>query len=173
MGIDGDGQADLKNHGGIDKAICVYASEHQPAWAQFLGIDQFPNGGFGENFTVAGLLETDVCIGDIYQIGEVILQVSQPRQPCWKLARRWNKKQLTPEVKRTGKTGWYFRVMQPGTVASPASIELLERGGDEGKWTIALANKIISDQETNPELVQALAAFPPLSNGWKRQLERK
>ena len=175
-GIAGDGQADLKNHGGPDKAICVYPSEHFCDWAAYLNISTFPAGGFGENLTVAGLLETDVCIGDTYRIGELLVQVSQPRQPCWKLARRWNCKALTPEVQRTGKTGWYFRVLQPGKISAGMEIQSVEKSkrhdADSG-WPIQMANQIIYDPNADASLVKALASFEPLSESWKSQLSQK
>ena len=101
-GLDGDGQADLTVHGGPDKAICVYPSEHFPHWHTSLGL-AMQAGAFGENFTVADANESSVCIGDTYQAGDVIVQVSQPRQPCWKLARRWQQKKpdhLSPTARQ-------------------------------------------------------------------------
>jgi MOSC domain-containing protein YiiM len=84
--LDGDGQADLENHGGPEKAVNVYPIEHYSYWADALSLD-LPRGSFGENFTIEGILESNACIGDIFEIGESLVQVSQPRQPCWKLAR--------------------------------------------------------------------------------------
>lgn len=98
-GLEGDGQADLRHHGGPDKAVCVYSAEHFAYWRDDLGFgEEFGGGAFGENFTVAGLDESSVCIGDVWRIGNVELQVTQPRQPCWKLARRWRLKDLTARV---------------------------------------------------------------------------
>ena len=174
-GIVGDGQADLKNHGGPDKAICVYPSEHFCDWEAFLNKNAFPAGGFGENLTVAGLLESDVCIGDTYRIGQLLVQVSQPRQPCWKLARRWDCKTLTPEVQRTGKTGWYFRVLEPGKISAGMEIDLVEKStcaDAESGWTIKIANQIIYDQNADISLIEALASFEPLSQSWKSQLNQ-
>ena len=116
-GLDGDGQADLTVHGGPDKAICVYPSEHFPHWHTSLGL-AMQAGAFGENFTVADC-ESSVCIGDTYQAGDVIVQVSQPRQPCWKLARRWQQKNLTALVQQQGKTGWYFHAFSPVAAFKP------------------------------------------------------
>src|SRR5688572_910438 len=84
----GDGQADLVNHGGRDKAVNVYPADHFWNWETELGIPNLSGGAFGENFTTVRALETDVCIGDVYEIGGAVVQISQPRQPCWKLARR-------------------------------------------------------------------------------------
>ena len=86
LNLTGDGQADRTNHGGPDKAVCVYPADHYEFWRHDLGLPDIPLGAFGENFTVAGLGEADVCIGDVWAVGDAVFQVSQPRQPCWKLA---------------------------------------------------------------------------------------
>lgn len=137
--IEGDGQADLQNHGGPDKAVLCYAASHYLAWERELN-QGFPYGGFGENFTIEGLDETNVCIGDIFQIGESRLQVSQNRGPCWKISRRWNIPDLLDRVTATGRTGWYLRVLQEGYVEVGQSIELVERMNP--KWTIARVNDV-------------------------------
>ena len=123
LGLVGDGHADLANHGGLDKAVCVYPGVHYPAWRAALadvldgthGVREFDAGAFGENVTVSLVSERDVCIGDTYDIGSVIVQVSQPRQPCWKLSRKWRIKDLTAQAVANGQTGWYFRVLREGT----------------------------------------------------------
>ena len=143
LGLEGDGQADLVNHGGPDKAICVYSFDHYPYWQKVLSDEQLAPGAFGENFTVADIAESDVCIGDTWRVGdEVIVQVSQPRQPCWKLARRWQRKITRAyEVQENGKTGWYFRVLKLGTVEAGMPLTLVERPHPD--WTIARANKVM------------------------------
>src|SRR4051812_26616061 len=89
LGLAGDQQADRENHGGIDKAVLAYSADHYPGWRTHLNLPDMPYGGFGENLTVAGLDESGVCIGDRWQARDVVFQVSQPRQPCWKMGRRW------------------------------------------------------------------------------------
>ena len=91
--FDGDGQADLVNHGGRDKAVLAYSADHGEFWTDFLGATP-PPGGFGENLYIAGQDESTVCVGDLFSIGTAQLQVCQPRQPCWKLARRWQRGDL-------------------------------------------------------------------------------
>ncbi|MGH2369464.1 MAG: MOSC domain-containing protein, partial [Chloroflexota bacterium] len=113
-----DAQADLSVHGGPDKAVCVYAADHYAYWRTNLRRADLPYGAFGENFTVAGMDETEVCIGDVFAVGQAQVQVSQPRQPCWKLARRWRVRDLAARVERMGYTGWYFRVLAEGIVAA-------------------------------------------------------
>jgi MOSC domain-containing protein YiiM len=100
--LEGDGQADLVHHGGADKAVCAYSSDHWRHWEAIFPPDQSQAGAFGENFTVEGLSEPDVCIGDVFSVGTAVIQVSQPRQPCWKLARRWRIKNLAFQVEQTG-----------------------------------------------------------------------
>jgi MOSC domain-containing protein YiiM len=114
--IAGDGQADLYNHGGVDKAVLAYSADHYPKWREELRLPEMPHGAFGENLTIAGLNEGSVCIGDIFRIGPVTFEVSQPRQPCWKLARRWRMHELTGLVVRNGRSGWYLRVLEEGWI---------------------------------------------------------
>ena len=95
----GDGQADRKNHGGPYRAVLGYSADHYPVWREDLDMPDLPYGAFGENFTIAGLDEESVALGDVFRVGDqVVLQVSQPRAPCWKLARRWEIKDLTARV---------------------------------------------------------------------------
>jgi MOSC domain-containing protein YiiM len=166
--IDGDGQADLEVHGGPDKAICVYAADHYAFWQEELKLADMPPGAFGENFTVSGLVESDVCIGDVWRVGDaVVVQISQPRQPCWKLARRWQIKTLTARVIETGKTGWYFRVLTEGAVAAGAELVLAER--PHASWTIAAANRVMYDR-TDRAGATVLGAVEELSESWRAEL---
>lgn len=167
-GLKGDQQADRRYHGGSEKAVCVYASEHYPYWRDKLGFTEMPNGAFGENFTTSGLLESEVCIGDVHRIGEALVQVSQPRQPCWKLARRWQVKDLTAQVERTGFTGFYFRVLKHGYVEPGAEFVLQERPFPQ--WSIALANEIMHHRRSDKDAARELAECPLLSSSWKDSL---
>lgn len=164
----GDGQADLKNHGGPDKAVLAYSADHYPAWRRELDRPDLPYGAFGENFTIAGLSEDEVCIGDRYAIGEARVQVSQPRQPCWKLARRWRIKDLTAQVERTGRTGWYFRVLTEGYVEPGLAVILLDRPFPQ--WTVTRASEIMRRSRDDPAAAVELAACPLLSAGWQQTL---
>ena len=169
-GLAGDRQADLVNHAGPDKAICAYAAGHYAAWdaelRPMLGDGAFGEGAFGENLTIQGLDEGSVCIGDVFAVGrEVVVQVSQPRQPCWKLARKWRLKDLTARAVANGRTGWYFRVVRPGTVGGGDAVQLLER--PHAAWTVSAANLVMHHRVGN---AAALAALPPLSASWKRTL---
>ncbi|TDU81533.1 MOSC domain-containing protein YiiM [Prosthecobacter fusiformis] len=167
-GLKGDQQADRRYHGGSEKAVCVYGVEHYPYWQEKLGLAEMPHGAFGENFTTEGLLEKGVCIGDVYSLGGALLQVSQPRQPCWKLARRWQIKDLTAQVERTGYTGFYFRVLRHGTVHVGSEFTLMERSFPQ--WTIALANEIMHHRRADKAAARELADCPLLSASWKDSL---
>lgn len=169
LGLEGDAQADLTVHGGPDKAVCIYPSEHYAFWRETLAMPDLPFAAFGENFTTEGLLEAEVCIGDVYECSRgALVQVTQPRQPCWKLARRWHVKDLAVQVERTGRTGWYFRVLQPGLVASGDGFRLAER--PYPRWSLALANEIMHHRKDDTQAAGALAACPALSASWQRTL---
>ncbi len=168
MNITGDGQADLKRHGGPEKAVLAYSAEHYPAWQAVLEKLELPFGAFGENFTIAGQTEAEVCIGDIYEVGTAQLQVSQPRQPCWKLARRWRRRDLAKLVQTTGRTGWYFRVLQQGYVEAGSQLQLCDRPYPE--WTIEQANRIMHQDRHDRLAAGQLAACPLLASNWKKTL---
>jgi MOSC domain-containing protein YiiM len=170
--LDGDRQADLIHHGGPDKAVLAYSAEHYADWRQTMNILSLPFGAFGENFTVEGVSEADVCIGDIWQVGdEAVVQVSQPRQPCWKLARRWRIKSLALQVQQTGRTGWYFRVLKEGVVAAGMPMVLGERPHPD--WTVERANRVMHSGKTNIAEALELAAIPLLSENWRTTLTRR
>jgi MOSC domain-containing protein YiiM len=169
--LEGDGQADLANHGGRDKAICAYPADHYDHWRRQLGRHDFLHGAFGENFTIRRMDETEVCIGDVYRLGEVRLQVSQPRQPCWKLARKWRIKDFADQVIKSGQTGWYFRVLQEGSVVRGAQLELVERPHPE--WTIAAANHVMHGRPIDLPASARLASVPALSESWQQKLRSR
>jgi MOSC domain-containing protein YiiM len=129
LGLEGDTQADLRVHGGPEKAVYAYAARHYAPWAlEWPALaPRFVPGAFGENLTVDGLTEADLCVGDIHGIGSVRLQVCQPRQPCFKLALSFGNSRLPKALVRSGRSGWYYRVLSPGTLQAGDSIELLAR----------------------------------------------
>jgi len=166
--LEGDGQADLVNHGGWDKAVLAYSADHYPGWRAELERHDLPFGAFGENLTVSGQSEADVCIGDTFAIGQARLQVTQPRQPCWKLARRWRVKDLPARVIATGRSGWYLRVLEEAEIEAGLPIELLERPYPE--WTALHAAEIMYDRRHRVQEAHALAACPLLSAAWREVL---
>jgi MOSC domain-containing protein YiiM len=167
----GDQQADLTVHGGRDKAVCVYSANHYPAWAGILWPDVGAFGAFGENLTVSGVTEDDVCVGDVWAAGDVRVQVTQPRQPCWKLARKWRIHDLTDQVVRTGRTGWDFRVLREGEVAAGATLSLVQRSAPE--WTISAANQVMHGRPRNNVAAALLGAVPSLSASWRATLQKR
>jgi MOSC domain-containing protein YiiM len=171
LNLDGDAQADLENHGGLDKAVNVYPIEHYAYWTQTIPLKDLPAGAFGENFTTAGLTESEVCIGDTFQIGESLVQASQPRQPCWKLARRWGVKDLAIQFQETGRTGWYFRVLREGFVKAEDKLVLVDRPYPQ--WTIAAANLIMHHKTEDRDAARGLANCPTLSSRWRVKLSRR
>lgn len=168
--LEGDGQADLVNHGGPDKAVLAYAAGRYPLWESELN-RSLPYGAFGENLTVTDVAEESVCIGDIYAIGEVRLQVAQPRFPCWKISRRWGIPDLLERVTQTGRTGWYLRVLQEGLIAPGQAIALLERPHPE--WSVARATATLYNKRADPEAAVTLAACPALAERMRDNLLRK
>ncbi|WP_182867950.1 MOSC domain-containing protein [Rhodopirellula sp. JC639] len=169
--IDGDQQADLKHHGGPDKAVLAYSAMHYNSWKREFPDIPFCAGSFGENLTLSGCSEADYCIGDIVQIGGCQLQVSQPRQPCWKLARFWQLPKLAVRVQQTGRTGWYFRVLQEGTIKPGLSVELIERPFAE--FTVARAIEVMYAKPRCSEDDLRLAECAALSASWKETLYQR
>ncbi len=169
--LEGDGQADLKSHGGVDKAVLAYSADHYSKWRNELAIAELPHGAFGENLTIAGISEESVCIGDRYRIGAATFEVSQPRQPCWKLARRWRMHKLTGIVVANGRTGWYLRVLEEGSIEAGMPVLLIERPNPE--WTAARANQILHHCKNDLALTLDLAAVPRLANAWVRELRER
>ena len=172
--LEGDAQADLKNHGGPEKAVCVYPLEHYPYWEGRLGRALEP-GAFGENFSAEGLLEAKVCVGDVFRVGGgsrgALVQVSQPRQPCFKLAARHGVKELALWVQQTGFTGFYFRVLEEGEVAAGDGIVLVDRPAPAA--TLADANRLMHRDKDDLAAVRRLLAVPELSANWRRNFEKR
>lgn len=166
--IDGDQQADLVHHGGLDKAICAYALQNYACWIPEFPCIDWQAGCFGENLTLSGVDESDVCIGDILKVGSCVLQVSQPRQPCWKLSRHWKLPNLAVRVQQTRRTGWYFRVLNEGLLESGQMMKVIDR--TYPRWTIAAANDVMFAKPRNSENDKKLADCPLLSSSWRETL---
>lgn len=162
--LEGDGQADLKHHGGRDKAVCVYPYEHYSYWKNELQTE-LEFGAFGENLTTRGLLETQVSIGDIFKLGEAVVQVSQPRQPCYKLSARYNVPDMPLKVQETGYTGFYFRVLQEGMVSPSAGLTLLSR--HPMAITLSFANRIMHHDKDHYEAIKTILEVEELSTSWR------
>lgn len=167
-GLEGDGQAGPRPRAGDDMAVLGYASSHYPAWRIELGRPELEPGAFGENFTIAGQTERSVCIGDIYAVGETLLQVSLPRRPCWRLQRRLAAPGIIQEVHRTQRGGWYFRVMQEGRLGRGDEVRLRER--PHPGWSVACAYRIYARRDEDPDAARMLAAVKALAAVWKEKL---
>jgi MOSC domain-containing protein YiiM len=166
----GDQQADLVNHGGPDKAVCVYAHEHYPYWEQELS-STLEFGAFGENLTTQGLLEQDVCIGDVFMLGEAVVQVSQPRQPCYKLSVKHDRSDMPLLVQNKGLTGFYFRVIEEGWVSKDSP---LNRIHDHQKGiTVAFANQIMYHNKKDISGIKALLEVKELAESWRKVLTKR
>jgi len=158
----GDGQADRSVHGGPEKALLAYCGDHYPRWCAELQRDDLTDGAFGENFTFTGLDETQAAIGDQYRVGTAVIEVSQPRQPCWKLARRCRLPTMPAKAIATGRLGWYFRVITPGMVSAGDAVALVARPNPE--WTIARINQIFfGDPATAAAAMAPALALPAMS----------
>ncbi len=171
LGIAGDGQADPKHHGGPDKAILCYNAGHFPSWATELSRDDVTGGMFGENLTIDSLDEEEVCIGDTYAIGKVVVQVTQPRQPCWKLGRRWNEPLLPKLVVKNGFCGWYLRVLTSGVIEAGQGYERMECPNPG--WTVRRAHETMYRKDSTNADRQGLANLPELSEAWRNELTAK
>ncbi|TDF91866.1 MOSC domain-containing protein [Paenibacillus piri] len=168
--LEGDGQGDTINHGGEDKAVCVYSADHYSFWEEQLQ-RKLPFGTFGENFTVSGLQESIVHIGDIFEIGEAVVQISQPRQPCYKLGWKLQAPELPEQVQRTGFTGYYLRVLKEGRVGAGDSLIRVEC--DPLSVTVAEANRLKYVDKTDKAGIQALLAVEALSESWRQSFEKR
>ncbi len=168
LGLAGDSVADTRNHGGVDKAILCYSAAHYEAWArEHPELNMLP-GGLGENLTIAGADESTVCIGDRFRINDCEVEVSQPRQPCWKIARRWGVKSLTKEVTQSGRTGWYLRVITEGTIQAGQEFERI--GNPNPQWTVARANDILFGRESDRIAVFELMNLKQLAEAWRADI---
>ncbi|NMO94519.1 MOSC domain-containing protein [Paenibacillus lemnae] len=168
--FEGDGQADLVHHGGPDKAVCVYPFEHYSYWESELGKVMDP-ASFGENFTVTGMLEDEVCIGDTFRVGEAVVQVSQPRYPCFKLSQKHGVADLPARVLSTGCSGFYFRVLEEGYVSSGDDVVQLETHPDRVTVREVLAE--LADRTGREAVIRRLAGVDALAEGIREQLLRR
>ncbi len=168
----GDRQANLKFHGGPDKAVCAFPAEHFPRWQTELGIGAaFSYGAFGENFTLLGMDESQVCIGDIYAVGTARAQVSQPRQPCVNLARKWNYPPFPERLIEAGQTGYYLRVIESGEIGAGDPVTLLERLHPE--ITVAFTNAAKYHKSGGVERARLLANLPELAEAWRGPFRKR
>jgi MOSC domain-containing protein YiiM len=168
LGFAGDEQADRKHHGGPHKAVHAYSVSHFPTWAAEIPerASLFRPGAFGENLVIAGASETDFCLGDRWRIGSALLEVSQGRQPCWKLNLRFDIADMAWRVQNTGRTGWYFRVAEPGLITAGDRGTLAARPNPA--WSLARVSHLLYHDRMNRSALAELADLPGLPERWRQ-----
>lgn len=169
-GIDGDTQVDRENHGGADKAVYAYAVENYRYWEQELG-KALPYGQFGENLAVSGMTDDTVHIGDIFRIGEIEAQITQPRVPCFKLGMRMEDLDFVGRFHYSGRVGFYLRVLKAGKLQPGDAIERLH--ADSGELNIRDAMLALNKNPRQQEIIARALAIPALSQAWRDDLQRK
>lgn len=167
LNLEGDAQADLRVHGGPDKAVYAYAAGHYAAWrAEFPEhADRMTSGVFGENLTVDGLVEADLCVGDVHAIGAARLQVCQPRTPCFKFALRFDDRRMPRAMVQSGRSGWYYRVLEEGALQAGDAVRLLERPNPGFAFERLVA--IVHNDPATPEELEMMATAPGVAR-WLR-----
>ncbi|WP_310442435.1 MOSC domain-containing protein [Sulfurimonas sp.] len=164
-GLAGDEVADKVHHGGLEKAVFANSYENYGEWAEFLALDTIPFGALAENLTISELHESSVCLGDIHKIGSALLQVSQPRKPCWKIAKRWSNKKFTNEIYKTGLTGWYYRVLQEGFVEAGNEVSVVSQ--DESKISILDANMAFANPIKYRDILEKIVTIGAIAPSYK------
>jgi MOSC domain-containing protein YiiM len=167
LGIRGDEQADLSVHGGFEKAVYGYSLENYSAWRV-----EYPQhasvlvpGGFGENLCIDGMREADLSVGDIHRIGSSRLQICQPRQPCFKLALRFEDKMMPRAMVRSGRAGWYYRVVEPGEIEAGATVHVDERPNSD--FSFARLVEIVSHGKATLTELQRMRTMDGLAGYWR------
>jgi len=169
LGIEGDGQADLTAHGGPDQAVYAYPVEHYAYWEEQLGRDPLPFGQFGENLSITGIDEASARVGDTLKIGTAVLQVTQPRLPCYKLGIRMGAGKTFPKrFQKSGRVGFYLRVMKEGELAAG---DRIERVDVPDSVTIAEFLKVYGSKRPSRRAISRVLAAPGLSHAWRTYLE--
>src|SRR5215471_14575041 len=168
LNLAGDQQADLTVHGGYDKAVYAYPAEHYEYWWTQLPEVPFSWGAFSENLTTEGLWEDTLCIGDLLRVGSAVLQVTQPRMPCYKLELRFNRDDMIKRFLMSGRSGFYFSVIEPGEVSTESKLEILER--DPNRVAVSDIVRLYLGQTRDLELLQRATNVNSLPENWRTQL---
>jgi MOSC domain-containing protein YiiM len=170
LGFINDTQSDKEHHGGVDKAVCSYAQNNYNFFKEKHGL-ALPICSFGENFTLLNIDDSEICLGDRFKCGEIIFEVSQPRQPCWKISSVIGIKNLTSLVVKEHKTGFYFRVIQSGKMNINDSLELISR--EYPKITIEFINKCAFNAKDNQENIKEILECDKLALAYKESLSKR
>jgi MOSC domain-containing protein YiiM len=173
LNFEGDRQADLSVHGGADKAVYVYPSEHYPFWRRELELEDLPWGSFGENLTTAGWWEDEVHVGDRFRIGTAEVVVTQPRMPCFKLAMRFDREDIVEMFLQSGRPGFYLAVLQEGELAAGDAMERIHE--DENAVSVVDVVRLYLDRkgETDPGLLRRAADVEALPKSWRDHFRKR
>src|SRR5437762_1366263 len=169
LNLDGDGQGDLAGHGGEQRAVFVYQIESYRYWQDQLKRTDFVHGQFGENFTIEGLPDDAVCIGDRYQIGTALFEVTQPRVTCYRVGIRMNEPRMPALLTSSGRPGFYFRVLQEGELG--AGDEIMKVGEANERMTVAEINALLYSRNHVRDRLQRALRIEALSPGWRSSFE--
>jgi MOSC domain-containing protein YiiM len=170
LNLHGDEQADLRVHGGVHKAVYAYSSEHYALWRDELGLQNMPWGMFGENLTTFGMLEGRVCIGDRYRVGTAVLQVAQPRMPCFKLALRFNRPDMIKLFWASGRSGFYLSVVEEGDLEAGNEVQRIHES--RHGLTVAEVVSLYQDRDVARDRLR-LALESELTEGWKKKFRER
>ncbi len=171
LNLDGDRQVDLKGHGGPYKAVCVYSIEQYEHWQSELGRDDFRHGQFGENFTVDGMPDDKTHVGDVFRVGSTLVQVTQPRVPCYRLGIKMGSPEFSKRFLQSNRVGFYMRVLQEGEVGAGDLIELVET--DPQRMTVEEMNRLLYFDPKNVEDAKRALRINVLSPGWRGSFEER
>ena len=171
LNLDGDEQSDLSVHGGVDKAVYLYPSEHYSYWRTQLPDVELPWGAFGENFTTEGILEDQIKVGDRMRVGSAEFMVTQPRMPCFKLGIRFDRRDMVKRFLQSKRTGFYLAVIWEGEVENGDAIEFTER--QESGVTITDIVNLYSTDSQNQELLRRATELPALPQSWKDYFRKR
>jgi MOSC domain-containing protein YiiM len=171
LGFDGDGQADLVNHGGVHRAAYAYPVENYDHWRRELGRDDLSFGQFGENFTIEGMTEDDIHIGDVFRVGDALVEVSQPRPPCFKLGIKMAMPRFPKLFLASGRVGFYLRVLEEGEVGAGDEIERVRR--DPERLTVRETSHLLFFEGEDLEGARRALRVPALSPGWRESFEER
>ncbi|KZL09453.1 6-N-hydroxylaminopurine resistance protein [Pseudovibrio axinellae] len=172
-GFEGDEQADLTVHGGPEKALHHYSADHMSAWREEFPekAEFFQPGCFGENISSRGLDENNLCLGDVLTMGTAKVQICQGRQPCWKLSLHTDLPQMAARFQKTGRTGWYYRVIEAGMVQAGDTMSVIERPHDQ--WVLAKLIKARFNPKLDAAVAEELSKIPSLSQNWQASFVKK
>lgn len=173
-GLCGDIQGDPVHHGGPEKALHHYPRDHYETWLREtpeLQAALAAPPAFGENISTLGMTEETVCVGDVFRAGSVVLQVAQGRQPCWKLNTRFGRADMAMRVQSTGRTGWYYRVLETGAIKPGDVLTLAERS--QPTWPLSRILRLLYHRTLDLEELRALANVQELADGWRRLAEQR